>query len=149
MTRRKAIPAHVKVSVAIRQATNLSGLVPQSVQCPLCGFPLLHDQPRILEHTPARAILIANGVENPDDPKYLSWVHAACAKTKTNGNGATCADGDIHKIAKAKRLARAQEVHRAVLAGTHKREPSRIKSRGFDKTRTRKFNGEVTKRESI
>ena len=34
---------------------------------------------------------------------------------------------------KTKRIALAREVHRAVLAGTHKREPSRIKSRGFAK----------------
>lgn len=40
----------------------------------------------------------------------------------------------------------AHRAARAVLAGEHKREPSRIKSRGFDKTRTRTFGGKVVAR---
>ncbi len=45
-----------------------------------------------------------------------------------------------------KRVAHDRAVHEAVLAGTHKREPSRLKSRGFDKTRSRKFGGKVVSR---
>ena len=42
---------------------------------------------------------------------------------KTNGTKATCAGGDIHKIAKAKRLAKARAVHQAVV----KKEASKVR----------------------
>lgn len=48
---------------------------------------------------------------------------------------------------KSKRLAKAREEHQAVTARVMKREPSRIRSRGFDKTKTRKFNGKTVERE--
>lgn len=118
--KRRPVPPHLTVTVAILQAEG-------GIKCPLCTFPLTADNARILEHMVPVKLGGGNTVDN------LRWVHKACADRKTNGNAATAADGDLHKIAKAKRLAKAQEVHEAVLAGTHKRPPSRIKSRGFAK----------------
>lgn len=123
--KRKAIPARVQVSVALRQG-------PCSVMCPLCRHYLYADQPRILEHLTPHATMVALG-KDPDAPDNLAWVHAECAARKTNGTPATCASGDLHKIGKAKRLEKAREVHRAVLAGETTREPSRLKGRGFPK----------------
>ena len=129
--KRRAVPPHMLVSVAILQAVN-GGL-----RCPLCTKVLTTNHKRILEHLTPVAFGGQNSIDN------LRWVHAECAARKTNGNAATSASGDLHKIAKAKRLAKAQEVHEAVLAGTHKREPSRLKSRGFDRTFRKRMNGRV------
>lgn len=120
------------VTVAILQAG--------SIRCVLCNKPLTADMARVLEHMTPVALGGGNTIDN------LRWVHRPCADRKTNGTAATCASGDLHKIAKAKRLAKAQEVHRAVLAGEVTREPSRMKSRGFDKTRSRTFSGKVVSR---
>ena len=130
--KRRPVPPHMLVTVAILQAG--------SIRCALCQKPLTADQARILEHLVPVKLGGGNTIGN------LRWVHRPCADRKTNGTPATVADGDIHKIAKAKRLAKAQEVHRAVLAGEVTREPSRMKSRGFDKTRSRTFGGKVVSR---
>lgn len=116
---RRPVPPHMLVTVAILQAG--------SIKCPLCQKPLTADHKRILEHLTPVAFGGQNTIDN------LRWVHRACAGTKTNGNAATVADGDLHKIAKAKRLDKAREAHRAVLAGEVLREPGKIKSRGFQK----------------
>ncbi len=107
MSARKAIPVKVQVSVAIRQARGL-------FVCPLCGEMLLFDQPRVLEHFTPHATRIALELD-PDAPENLGWVHKSCADRKTNGNKATCASGDTHKIAKAKRLATARTAHEAAV----------------------------------
>lgn len=130
--KRRPVPPHMLVTVAILQAG--------SIRCVLCNKPLTADMARVLEHMTPVALGGGNTIDN------LRWVHRPCADRKTNGTAATCASGDLHKIAKAKRLAKAQEVHRAVLAGEVTREPSRMKSRGFDKTRSRTFSGKVVSR---
>jgi hypothetical protein len=71
----------------------------------------------------------------------LQWVHKPCADKKTNGNKATVAGGDIHKIAKGKRLEKARAVHQAVISGEREKELGSIKSRPFQGSR--KFNGEI------
>jgi 5-methylcytosine-specific restriction endonuclease McrA len=91
MTTRKAIPAKVQVAVAIRQANG-------AVLCPLCSNVLCVWEPHILEHMVPLALGGGNDIDN------LRWVHAHCAAKKTNGTKATSAGGDLHKIAKAKRL---------------------------------------------
>lgn len=93
MTARAYIPVSTKIDVALRQCG----------YCPLCGQLLMPGQKRVLEHLVPRATRLALGLD-PDAPEILAWVHKACADLKTNGKQATCADGDIHKIAKAKRL---------------------------------------------
>ena len=129
--KRKAIAPHMLVTVAILQA------VDGGLRCPLCTLRITTSHKRVLEHLTPLAFGGKNEIDN------LRFVHRECADKKTNGTAATCASGDLHKIAKAKRLAKAQEVHRAVLAGTHKREPSRIKSRGFDRSFRKRMNGKV------
>lgn len=51
-----------------------------------------------------------------------------------------------HKAnAKAKRIASAREVHKAVVSRVMTRPAGKIKSRGFSKTLSRKFNGRVVR----
>ncbi len=101
MSKRKAIPVRVQVSVAIRQA-NMSAHT-GFVRCPLCGRALTREQSRIPEHLTPHATMVALG-NDPDDENNLAWVHAECAHKKTNGTKATTAGSDKHMIAKGKRL---------------------------------------------
>lgn len=71
----------------------------------------------ILEHMVAREFY--KDKEFADQPGNLAWVHKDCAAIKTNGRKSTVADGDLHKIAKAKRLQRAKELHEAAVLGKH------------------------------
>lgn len=106
MSTRKAIPARVMVSVAIRQAmADRPATHPPGVVCPLCGWNLLAHEPRILEHMTPHATMIALG-KDPDEIDNLRFVHAECAAKKTNGTKATTAGSDKHMIAKAKRFDR-------------------------------------------
>lgn len=120
MSKRPYISAKVMVNVAFIQADGF-------VQCFLCKRPLYTHQPRILEH------VVPHEFGGASDETNLRWVHEECADKKTNGNKATVAGGDIHKIAKAKRLAKAQETHAAIVAKVEERKPSRIPSRPFPK----------------
>jgi 5-methylcytosine-specific restriction endonuclease McrA len=61
-------------------------------------------------------------------------LHKACHRKKTSGTKATSAGSDIHTIAKVKRLAN----------GGKKRRGPKMKSRGFDKTMSRKMDGSVS-----
>ena len=97
MTKRKAIPVRVQVSVAIRQA--MYGHIP----CPLCLRQIGPGDAVILEHMTPHATRVALGLD-PDAIDNLRFVHAECANTKTNGTKATTAGSDKHAIAKAKRL---------------------------------------------
>ena len=103
MSKRKDIPCHVRVSVAIRQAWQSTAAGCEFFACGLCRQPLNAYEPRILEHMTPRATLVALGMD-PDTPANLYWVHAECANKKTNGTKATTAGSDKHMIAKGKRL---------------------------------------------
>lgn len=132
MSARPTISPRVMVSVAIRQANSLADektYQKRGVFCPLCYRILLSNEARRLEHMTPRATRIALGLD-PDAPENLYWVHKECADKKTNGKSkATCADGDIHKIAKAKRVNRDHELHKAVRRGDAVRPPGKIKNR--------------------
>lgn len=130
--KRPHISAKTKVSVAIEQA--------MTIPCPICWFPLTANDDRVLEHMVPHELGGSSEVEN------LRWVHKGCAAKKTNGNKATSADGDIHKIAKAKRLERARDVHKAIVSGTSEKPAGKIKSRPFDAKWRKKMNGQVEKR---
>lgn len=104
MTKRKAIPARVMVSVAIRQAWQSTAAGCEFFACGLCRQPLNAYEPRILEHMTPRATLVALGMD-PDTPANLYWVHAECAAKKTNGTKATTAGSDKHMIRKGERVA--------------------------------------------
>ncbi len=118
MTKRPHISVKTKVSVAIAQAGS------RGIQCFLCCGWLYADSERILEH------LVPHELGGASDETNLRWVHKECAAKKTNGNKATSAGGDIHKIAKAKRLATKH---------SQPNQPGTIKSRGFQGSR--KFDG--------
>ena len=135
--KRKAIAPHMLVTVAILQA------VDGGLRCPLCTLRITTNHKRVLEHLTPLAFGGTNTIDN------LRWVHKECADLKTNGNKATCADGDLHKIGKAKRGRKEHDLHKAVMAGDAERPPSRIKSRGFDRSFRKRMNGTVTKRESV
>jgi hypothetical protein len=103
MTYRPHMPLSVKLEAAIRQL----GLDPA-----LCDF----------DHDPALGLREFNEetkTYTPDanDPKFIT-VRARDGdhRIKTSGNGATSAGSDIHRIAKAKRLAKARAVHEEVVA---------------------------------
>ncbi len=117
MTKRPHISVKTKVDVAIIQAGGC-------ITCFLCGMPLYLGEPRILEH------VVPHELGGSSETENLQWVHKECAAKKTNGNKATVAGGDIHKIAKAKRLATKH---------SQPNPPGTIKSRGFQGSR--KFDG--------
>jgi len=128
MTKRPHISDKVKVSVAIAQSQF------GCIMCPICHVMLYPDEPRILEH------MVPHELGGKSDESNLRYVHAECARKKTNGNAATSADGDIHKIAKGKRLKREHEEHVArVLGKGEERQPyvrprsRKIPSRPFPK----------------
>ena len=127
--KRPTIPHRVMVNVAIAQAQH------GCIVCPICHTFLVATEPRVLEH------MVPHELGGASNESNLRWVHEDCAKTKTNGRKPTVADGDIHKIAKAKRLQRAHEAHEAVVLGAAEKPPGTIKSRGFQGSR--KFNGEI------
>ena len=131
--KRPSVSARMKVDVAIKQAGGW-------IYCPLCAGPLRPAQSRILEH------IVPHALGGETDTENLRWVHKECADTKTNGSKATASGGDIHKIAKAKRLAKAREELQAVVSGAKKKQPGSIKSRGFDKTWRKQMNGSTVKR---
>lgn len=117
----------MKLDVAINQA--LGG----GIYCPLCDEVIASMDERVLEH------MVPHELGGASDETNLRWVHKECAAKKTNGSKATSASGDIHKIAKAKRLEKAREAHEAVVSGTQPKKPGTIKSRGFQGSR--KFDG--------
>ena len=129
MAKRPHISAKTMVNVAINQA------LAESIYCPLCDDLLAAMDDRILEH------LVPHELGGSSEADNLRWVHKECAAKKTNGSKATSASGDIHKIAKAKRLEKAREAHKAILSGERTKPPGTIKSRGFQGSR--KFNGEI------
>lgn len=130
--KRPYISVKTKVSVAIEQA--------MTIPCPICWFPLTANDDRVLEHMVPHRLGGSSEVEN------LRWVHKACAAKKTNGTKATSAGGDLHKIAKAKRLEKARAAHEAIVSGTAEKPPGKIKSAGFNKTWRKRMNGQVEKR---
>lgn len=100
------------------------------VPCGICGVKLEPTDKTIREHLHA----LARG--GKDDEGNMAYVHFKCADEKTNGKGATTLGSDSHEIAKTKRL----------VSGGRKRKGRKLQSRGFDKTRSKKLNGEVEKR---
>lgn len=121
---------------AIRVAILQGGTVP----CYRCKKPL--DPAGIIN----REHIVPLALGGSDDITNYAYSHGECHRVVTFGNKATVADGDIHKIAKAKRLAKARAAHEAILSGKAEKPAGKIKSRGFDKTLRKKMNGQVEKR---
>jgi 5-methylcytosine-specific restriction endonuclease McrA len=121
--KRPHISTATKVNVAIEQAGGW-------IRCALCSGPLRPSDPRILEH------LVPHELGGSSEAENLRWVHKECAGRKTNGSKATSAGGDIHKIAKAKRLATKH---------SQPNQPGTMKGRGFQGSK--RFNGTINWRD--
>lgn len=119
MKRRPVTPA------LTRRVLLAQGVVP----CALCGKRILAGDETVMEHLHALAL------GGADDESNMRLVHKACADRKTNGTKATTAGSDAHLIAKGKRL-------RGETGQNRRKAP--IRSRGFDKTVTRKMDGTIT-----
>lgn len=76
-------------------------------------------------------------IDGDNSPENCRPLCEECHRLKTSGNGATSAGSDTHMAAKGKRL------RGETGAG---RKKAKIRSAGFDKTRTKKFNGKVVTR---
>ena len=102
-----------------------------------CGQPLSYSEGVIGEHV---YWMVALGNDGKPDALWRK----PCADKKTNG---VC--GDKWRIAKVKRIAakKTQADKRAKNGPKLKGNGKPIRSRGFEKTRTRKMNGEVVCRD--
>ncbi len=126
MTRRATTVANMR-EMLIQQAFEWG----RALVCPLCELDIMPGKETIREH------MHALGLDGPDIPENWRLVHKLCARRKTIGTKATTAGSDIQLIAKGKRL------RGETGQGRLKRE---IKSRGFDKTKTRRLDGTVVPR---
>jgi hypothetical protein len=116
---------------AIRVAILQGGRVP----CYRCKEPLSATGIINREH------IVPMALGGADDISNYAYSHGECHRVVTFGTKATVAGGDIHKIAKAKRLEKAREAHQAVMSGEREKEPGSIPSRPFPGSR--KFNGTI------
>lgn len=91
--------------------------------CWLCKVRLTAEDRIIWEHFTPVALGGATSMQN------VAPVHHSCACKKTNGAGHVKVDGDISKIAKSKRIARAHQEHQAVMRGEIERPPGSIRNR--------------------
>lgn len=132
---RPAIPVRIKLDVVIRQEGKCS--------CG-CGKKLGTLKETNFDHDPPLALrqrlvgtdgTFLDYLPSPNDPRYITAMRVECHHKKTNGTAATSYGSDKHEINKANRIAE----------GVRKRR-GKIRSRGFDKTRTRHFDGTVTQR---
>ena len=128
-----------------------------------CGEPLGQDGERIhYDHTPAlglRAYSRPTRTYTPDanDPAYIDALREPCHRTKTNGSGATCADGDLHKIWKSRRLANRHARHAETMAKKwHGKKPKtrkgpkiRMRSRPFATNRGGKYRMPMRGRRAV
>ena len=91
-----------------------------------------------LHHRPALANRTRDGDDyfpRSNDPAYLVWLPAEDHDIETRVRGPHGDLSDLAKIRKRKHVERKR-----------KRPRRRLRSRGFDKTRTRKFSGQVVPR---
>lgn len=97
-----------------------------------CRKPIHLEKPRdfVIEHENQLSISKSNALKN----KTLRCKE--CANKKTNGTKATSYGSDTHARAKIKRIR----------GETCNGPTKKIQSRGFDKTKTRRFDGKVIAR---
>lgn len=142
MTKRRTITARLARDIIIRQlaegyATRDGGCF--HIACCLCGNAIHTLEKTQWEHiTP----LTLGGA---DDETNIRIAHDACSKSKTNGKAHDASNGDLHKIAKAKRIAAREALERGE-AKAQKHKP-KIQGRGFDKSLRKKMDGTVERRD--
>lgn len=96
---------HMPLSVKLDAALNALGLLGIDVEWD-------HNPPLGLRE---RDPVTGRYTPDENDPRYIEPMVKQAHREKTVGHPATCADGDIHKIAKARRLEREMEEFRARL----------------------------------
>lgn len=84
-----------------------------------------------------REHLHEHGLDGPDVPANCRYSCATSHKVVTFGTKATSAGSSKHRMAKADRIAR----------GGNKPRGRKMRSRGFDKTLSRKMSGKVERRD--
>ncbi len=99
-----------------------------AIPCYRCRHPLYPGTKIEREH------ILEIALGGKDEPANCAYSHKLCHDFITNGSKATTAGSSKQRIAKLKRLTNPQPSKRP------------MKSPGFDKTRTRKFSGEVVRR---
>jgi hypothetical protein len=75
-------------------------------------------------------------IDGDNSPENCRPLCSECHRLKTSGNGATSAGSDTHMAAKGKRIR----------GETKQREKAKIRSAGFDKTKSKRFDGKVVHR---
>lgn len=134
MTERRRLTLMDKLNILVRQA-----------HCPLCDGKLGSLKGLQFDHEKA---LVAGGADRNENIRAL---HTKCHATKTFGKGGTTRittrGSDIGENARDKRIAKdIEEFRRRMLAkvpGEPRRKSGRIRSGGFDKSLSKKFNGET------
>lgn len=123
MTRRAEFTQKTKLE-AMARYLRCPGLVERRLTC---GKPFGKLSDIEFDH------IMRNEIKPDNSPENCRPLCPDCHKIKTSGTGATSAGSDAHMAAKGRRL-------RGEVVGP---KSAPIRSRGFDKTRRRKMNGEV------
>jgi 5-methylcytosine-specific restriction endonuclease McrA len=118
-----------------RKLTTLDKLkvVVAQARCPLCNERLGDLEGLDFDHSTPLALGGVDAVEN------LQAVHRSCHKVKTAGPATTAAGGDVHKIAKTRRLAKREQEFRARLLTAPERTavPAYMPADHADRPKTR------------
>ena len=113
---------HMSTSIRLDAALNALGLLGLEIQWD-------HNPPLGLrEKITDEAGNVIGYIPDENDPRYIVPMVKQAHRDKTNGKKHDVSNGDIHKIAKASRLSKAQEEFRQRVANPEPREP-RPKSR--------------------
>lgn len=125
MTRAGAHRKHIPIGVKLRACLLLLGFTEAEVDA---------EGGIQWDHTPPLALRFVDPetgelTPHPNDPRHIQPLRRETHARKTNGAPACAADGDIHKIAKAKRLEKQTEEFRARLTAADKgrAEPERAR----------------------
>jgi len=146
--KRPPMPVRVKLDVVIRQEG----------KCKATGQKLGELKNTNFDHRPAlferKFDTGTNDTIPPaNDPGFIEAITVAAHDVRTNGCGGekrvSTVGSDAHRRAKVRRGAEHREAIAAIRdrpCGQKRTPTGIIRSRGFDKSRTRKFNGQVERR---
>ena len=125
-----------------------------------CGEPL-SDRPKAThyDHHPALGLRRYNPATKTytpgaNDPRFIQALLEACHHKKTFGSGATCVDGDSHKIPKARRVSQGHDDHHEAMRQKQTRDgkdksPVRMKSRPFQTNKGSKYMRPIGSRKAV
>jgi len=117
------------------------------IPCFRCGVPFTADDVRT--RNIQKEHLHELELDGPDQPFNCRYSHAAapCHHTVTNGTKATSAGSSKNRIAKANNENRRAKFRVEKRAPGEAKPQSRWRGRGFDTSRTRHFDGTVTRKQ--